>query len=794
MVKIVKSKVRVLIVDDDLMICNLVKMQLQRFGYQVCGIANNGSEAVELTAELQPDLLLLDLQMPSSRVTGEEHFAGLNVAKQIRKTSSVPIILLTAHESPETIDRASAIGVDNYLVKPAPPNDLDRAIVMALAHSEADEALRRSEEQHRQLVEFLPVGVLILDREGQVLFTNSATANLAGVSDSVDLLGEQFIARLPFKLRELVSQRLQQVAEGATLTNFELEIKLSAEQTRPVLVDAIPYTYREKPTILLTLRDITARKEWEVERQSLYQRTNSLYQVSRTLATFQRQPLPVQLNQITRSVAAALPAARVTLCTVDLQARRITHLSRAGEGSENISIPSFDVLMKGLSGWALRHLQPILSPKGRPDPRESQAHQQERLATQGGSIIISPLLYQDEPLGTLTAINLIDQRDFNGSDLARLTAMGSQIGIALKNALLAQQMADLKKFNENIVRSVGEAILLENEQGEITFTNPAATNLWGYSHAELLECTSDELLREKQSPRDAKGYVTRYETQVIDKAGVSVPAIVSSRPLSQADGFRGILSVITDITERKQAEKQLQQYAAELESQNAELDAFAHTVAHDLKNPLSVLLGYAELLKLLVSDGTNDEATLLKNISHVVRGGKQLVNIIDELLLLSSIRSDEIPLASLDMAEILDIVKERLEVQIIDKDAELTIQRTWPSALGHGPWIEEVWINYLSNALKYGGPSPRIELGGVRNSNRTARFWVRDSGPGIAPEDQGHLFTPFERLNQLQIEGHGLGLSIVERIINKLGGEVGVESVLGEGSTFYFTLPTVPAE
>ena len=110
--------------------------------------------------------------------------------------------------------------------------------------------------------------------------------------------------------------------------------------------------------------------------------------------------------------------------------------------------------------------------------------------------------------------------------------------------------------------------------------------------------------------------------------------------------------------------------------------------------------------------------------------------------------------------------------------------------MGYGPWVEEVWVNYVENALKYGGRPPHVELGAER-VNSVSRFWVRDNGRGPAPEEQGCLFRPFTRLDQAHIQGHGLGLSIVRHIVERLGGQVGVESagVPGQGSIFSFTLP-----
>ncbi|MEJ2751008.1 MAG: HAMP domain-containing sensor histidine kinase, partial [Anaerolineae bacterium] len=118
----------------------------------------------------------------------------------------------------------------------------------------------------------------------------------------------------------------------------------------------------------------------------------------------------------------------------------------------------------------------------------------------------------------------------------------------------------------------------------------------------------------------------------------------------------------------------------------------------------------------------------------------------------------------------------------------------WPLALGYTPWVEEVMVNYVSNALKYGGRPPYVELGATRQPDNRVRFWVRDNGLGLTPEQQAKLFTEFERLGQTRANGHGLGLSIVRRIVEKMDGDYGVEStaVPGEGCTFYFTLPGFP--
>lgn len=231
----------------------------------------------------------------------------------------------------------------------------------------------------------------------------------------------------------------------------------------------------------------------------------------------------------------------------------------------------------------------------------------------------------------------------------------------------------------------------------------------------------------------------------------------------------------------------LQQQKEDVELQNAELDAFAHTVAHDLQNPLSLVLGYSEVLQY------NDDQTLTDGqqamLDTVVRNARRMGNIVQELLVLASVRQQEVASRPLDMAKSVAAALERLALLVEQQQATIILPESWQTAVGYDPWIEEVWENYLSNALKYGGTPPHIELGSEQLDEDYARFWVRDNGPGLTEQQQAHLFVPFTKLSQVRITGHGLGLSIVQRIIQKLRGQVGVYSTVGQGSVFSFTLP-----
>jgi two-component system sensor histidine kinase/response regulator len=250
------------------------------------------------------------------------------------------------------------------------------------------------------------------------------------------------------------------------------------------------------------------------------------------------------------------------------------------------------------------------------------------------------------------------------------------------------------------------------------------------------------------------------------------------------------LSLQQEIAERKLVEEALRQQTAELEARNAELDAFAHTVAHDLKTPLTAVVGFSDLLQRRYPQMPAEK--LGETLEIIAQNGRRMANIINEMLLLASVRQmDEVPMKSLDMGSIIDAARERLVDMFKEYSVEINPPEVWPTAYGYGPWVEEVWVNYLSNAVKYGGTPPHIEVGATPEPPDMVRFWVRDNGTGLSEEEQSQLFSAFTRLGHKSVEGHGLGLSIVQRIVTRLGGEVGVESIARQGSTFFFTLPAI---
>lgn len=264
---------------------------------------------------------------------------------------------------------------------------------------------------------------------------------------------------------------------------------------------------------------------------------------------------------------------------------------------------------------------------------------------------------------------------------------------------------------------------------------------------------------------------------------ITAPFLISSRMLRQQQTIRQKNHQLRNLA------RQFRQANRHLSERNAQLDAFSYTVAHDLQAPLSAVDGLSRQLEenyLRISDDM-----VRQHLRMIGRTTQKMSRIVDELLLLSQVQEARtLPLRPLEMGSIVREAREQVVHTTGGAAAEFHVPESWPEAIGYAPWVEQVWINYLSNALKYGGRPPVIRLGADAGS-RNIRFWVRDNGLGLKKEKQEGLFVPFRRLDETPVQGHGLGLAIVRNIVERLGGEAGVESsgVRGEGCCFYFTLP-----
>ncbi|RMD47975.1 MAG: PAS domain-containing protein [Candidatus Thermofonsia bacterium] len=353
------------------------------------------------------------------------------------------------------------------------------------------------------------------------------------------------------------------------------------------------------------------------------------------------------------------------------------------------------------------------------------------------------------------------------------------INATIKQKKLETALTESEAQRKAIISNITDGIIICDESFRILFANPAAE--------KLLNQTAENLRGTRLPVHQSKNNQT---TLTIHPKSTNPKQVEIALTETIWEGNLAYLASFRDDSSQAEIRNQLSQKNISLEHRNYELDQFNSTMAHQVQGLLGQIIGYASLLEMHHEFQLDEEAKLMLN--RINQSSHKMNNVINELMLLSSIDHGEVDIIPLDMERILIEVFKRLRFQLDKYNGRIRQPHSWPIALGQPSWIEEVWVNYITNGLKYGGDPPQLELGATPLNNGMIRFWVRDNGIGISPQDQKRLFKPHTRLKQLKVRGEGLGLSIVKRIVHKCGGEVGVISELGAGSTFWFTLKAAP--
>jgi len=315
------------------------------------------------------------------------------------------------------------------------------------------------------------------------------------------------------------------------------------------------------------------------------------------------------------------------------------------------------------------------------------------------------------------------------------------------------------------------------DRGDIIGRRASDLNMW----AALEDRKKiQKLLQEDDSFKDV-------ELGFRNKSGKTFIVLMSSEKLHVNDEVYTLTSAL-DITERKQVEAEREKLIDELEAKNEELERFTYTVSHDLKSPLVTINGF---LGYLEQDAASGDTERLRKDTHRIQDAvNKMQRLLNELLELSRIgRMMNAP----ESFAFIEIVGDALDIvhgQFEKRKIIVQTQPNLPVVYGDKPRLIEALQNMLDNAAKYMGDqtTPQIEIGYGGDENGKSIFFIKDNGIGIAPEYQERIFGLFNKLDP-KTEGTGVGLALVKRIIEVHGGRVWVESEVGKGSTFYFTLP-----
>ncbi|WP_090622132.1 PAS domain-containing sensor histidine kinase [Natrinema salaciae] len=257
---------------------------------------------------------------------------------------------------------------------------------------------------------------------------------------------------------------------------------------------------------------------------------------------------------------------------------------------------------------------------------------------------------------------------------------------------------------------------------------------------------------------------------------------------NRGDVFAGV-TMAHDITERKEYQRKLEETIDRLEESNKRLEQFAYAASHDLQEPLRMVSSYLRLIESRYADALDADGE--EFLSFAVEGADRMRRMIEGLLTYSRVETQGEPLEPVDLDSVLEGVLADLQLQIEETNAELAVEDL-PRVEGDADQLRQVFQNLLANAIEYSGDEPpRIAVDAERRGDQWV-ISVRDEGIGIDPDDQGRVFEVFQRLHSREEHpGTGIGLALCQRILERHGGDIWVESEPGEGATFSLTLPAV---
>ncbi|MBN2595910.1 MAG: PAS domain S-box protein [Marinifilaceae bacterium] len=342
----------------------------------------------------------------------------------------------------------------------------------------------------------------------------------------------------------------------------------------------------------------------------------------------------------------------------------------------------------------------------------------------------------------------------------------------------------------SLIESMSEGVIFTNKGGEILSVNETANQLFGYKRNELIGQPIEKLIPNKSKDKHKThlhNYFSAPKTRPMGHensklSGIKKDGTIFSLEISlsfiNTDKELFGVAFITDISARIKAEN-------ELKIRNIELDAFAHTIAHELDSQLNSIIGFSQLL---LNDNDLSKEKRVSYLEMIVASGFKMNSVIREMLLFSSLKKDDVTKTQLPMKDIVDEAINRVPA-VEKKSVKISISDHFETSVGYGPWIEEVWYNYIRNAIKYGGSPPNIEIGSSKAEDGYNKFWIKDNGKGLDKRQCDIIFVDPQQLGDGLIKGYGLGLSIVKQIVQKPDGWVTVESTPNQGSIFSFYLP-----
>lgn len=691
------------------------------------------------------DCILLDLNLPDS--------SGIDTLKNVLdQHSGTPIVILTVIDDEDVAIQSLHEGAQDYLVKGKISGEIiSRSVRYSIERKKVENGLRESEKKYRNIANTILEGLWITDKEGNTTYINKRLAEMLGYMEE-EILNKPFFNFVDEPLRNDAKHFFERRKKGIK-DRYDFRFAKKDGSIIWVIVSASPI-FDKKGKFAGTmglLTDITDRKSTEQSLEKSVQEWNSTFNAIADI-----------------------------ICIIDLDGK-ITHCNDAA--TRLFKKPREEFIDQ--TCWeALKCPSERL--KNCPIINMQKSHKRETLTLQIDDkwfhSSVDPII--DKKNDTVGGVHII-------SDVT-------------KYKLSQDALKESEEHYRTITEYSNDMIWTLDRDGNFTFINKRLEQIGGYKLEELRGKSFNPLIIEKDLDMvidifyyTLNGNPRQYEVTFINKYNKPITLSVNTTPIYSRGQIVGTLSSGRDITESVKAAKELKILNEKLEISNKELEQFAYIASHDLQEPLRSISSFTALLETRYKNKLDQDAD--EFIDYIINGTKRMQQMIQDLLALSRVGTKGKEFTIINVTDILKDVQKNLNSMIERNNAIITIDEM-PIINADSTQLIQLFQNLIDNAIKFRKEeNPNIHIsvkqvnGELRNGWKVNGEWifsVKDNGIGINQKDFNKLFKTFSRLHgRDRYPGTGIGLIICKKIIERHKGRIWLESKLGEGTTFYFTIP-----
>lgn len=836
------GKARIFVVEDEVIVAEVLKMNLERSGYEIAGHEIYGEAVVESVARSKPNLILMDIRLKGK-------MDGISAAIQVRERFDLPIIYLTAYGDAETVERAKQTAPYGYLIKPFELETLRSTIETALYKYDLERRLGASEARLSQIIQQMPYPIAVFTPDGVAAIINQAFLDMFGVPSAdlavgkFNLLHDPFVSNIPglnaMLLRAFQGETVPPIEASIALDEMNMKYKPIKQGTIIVAITmfAVHAPTGEVAQVVAILQDITTRKQTEETLTRHNRELSALNKTTQALtSTLSLEEVLEQMMHETRVLLEA-EAASVLLC--DSTGDNLIFAAAVGPNSERLSGTQMPATA-GIAGEALHAGKAVLIHDAQQDPRfYNQIDNLTGLKTR--SLLAVPLIVKDRIIGVVEAINW-GEKLFDEDDLNLLDTLAGSAAAAIENArlyeeatrrltetrllqdviLAAASSLDFDHIVTHVLQTIHQA--LQPHGLSLAFPDPQEEHMLVHPSIVGAPVTTPDALRvPMHSSVTGQVYLTGQPALIHDTyaipnyykfAGAGELCSELAVPVRVDDQIVAVLNVEhqqpnafneqdVHLYESIAAQlgialKNARLYAAEREQRRlvertseqlihseklVATGRLAAALAHEINNPLQTIHSSLEMMLLFPVEPEQQHEYIQMADEEVQR----LISLVTRILEFARKpkRSPRPTQIDVVVNRVLGLANKHLQHRNIR--IERDVAADLPAVLVDDGELAQVFMNLVLNAVDAIGESGLLRVEGRLAEDGRVAVSFTDNGQGMAPEHLARLFEPFFTTKE---KGAGMGLSVSYDLVKQYDGVITVTSQVGLGSTFTVWLHT----